>query len=70
MKRYRHCAIGALPAHKALLGIDKLRFYDSGRAAARKDPRNLACLGFDVTASATAQEAAEGADTITAVICC
>ena len=57
MKRYRHCAIGALPAHKALLGIDKLRFYDIDRAATRKALRSLACLGFDMTACATAQEA-------------
>ncbi|WP_096455071.1 MULTISPECIES: ornithine cyclodeaminase [Mesorhizobium] len=54
-------------AFKALLGIDKLRLYDIDRSATQKCIRNLAGLGFDMTACATAQEAVEGADIITTV---
>ncbi|MCR4266212.1 ornithine cyclodeaminase [Nitratireductor sp. ZSWI3] len=54
-------------AFKALLGIDRLRFFDIDRQATQKCLRNLAGLGFDMTACSTAQEAVEGADIITTV---
>jgi ornithine cyclodeaminase len=54
-------------AFKALLGIDRLRLYDIDRSATQKCIRNLAGLGFDMTACTTAQEAVEGADIITTV---
>lgn len=54
-------------AFKALLGIDTLRLYDIDRSATEKCIRNLAGLGFDMTACTTAQEAVEGADIITTV---
>ena len=52
-------------AFKALLGVDRLRLYDIDPAATRKCVRNLAGLGFDVTACRSAPEAVEGADIIT-----
>ncbi|MBN9217335.1 MAG: ornithine cyclodeaminase [Mesorhizobium sp.] len=54
-------------AFKALLGVDKLRLHDIDPSATRKCMRNLAGLGFDMTACATAQEAVEGAEIITTV---
>jgi len=54
-------------AFKALLGIDTLRLYDIDRSATEKCIRNLAGLGFDMTACTTAQVAVEGADIITTV---
>ena len=52
-------------AFKALLGIDTLRLYDIDPAATRKCMRNLAGLGFDVTACHSAHEAVDGADIVT-----
>ena len=52
-------------AFKALLGVDRLRLYDIDPAATRKCMRNLAGLGFDVTACRSAREAVDGADIIT-----
>ncbi|TPL94625.1 ornithine cyclodeaminase [Mesorhizobium sp. B2-3-10] len=54
-------------AFKALLGVDRLRLYDIDRSATQKCIRNLAGLGFDMTACTSAQEAVEGADIITTV---
>ncbi len=54
-------------AFKALLGIDRLRLYDIDAAATAKCARNLAGLGFAITACGSAQEAVEGADIITTV---
>jgi len=53
-------------AFKAL-GIRKLRLHDIDPSATRKCMRNLAGLGFEITACATAQEAVEGAQVITTV---
>ncbi len=52
-------------AFKALLGVDRLRLYDIDPAATRKCVRNLAGLGFDLTACRSVAEAAEGAAIIT-----
>lgn len=54
-------------AFKALLGIDTLRLYDIDPAATAKCARNLAGLGFAITACGSSQEAVEGADIITTV---
>lgn len=54
-------------AFKALLGIDRLRLYDIDPAATAKCMRNLAGLGFEITACNSSQEAVEGADIITTV---
>jgi ornithine cyclodeaminase len=52
-------------AFKALLGVDRLRLYDIDTTATTKCVRNLAGLGFDMTACRTAAEAVEGAAIIT-----
>ena len=52
-------------AFKALLGVDRLMLYDIDPAATRKCVRNLAGLGFDVTACRSVAEAVEGAAIIT-----
>jgi ornithine cyclodeaminase len=52
-------------AFHALLGIDRLRLYDIDAAATKRCMTNLAGLGLDILACATAEEAVEGADIIT-----
>ncbi|MCT7377816.1 ornithine cyclodeaminase [Chelativorans salis] len=52
-------------AFKALLGIRKLRLYDIDRGATEKCRRNLAGLGFEMTACASGEDAVEGAQIIT-----
>src|SRR5690606_35587026 len=52
-------------AFKALLGIDRLRLYDVDPSATVRCRNNLAPLGLDIRACATAEEAVEGADIIT-----
>ena len=52
-------------AFRALLGVDTLTLYDIDPAATRKCMRNLAGLGFDMTACRSAREAVEGAQIIT-----
>ncbi len=52
-------------AFHALLGIDRLRLYDIDAAATKRCMTNLAGLGLDIQACATAEEAVEGADIIT-----
>ncbi len=54
-------------AFGAILGIRNLRLYDIDPAATEKCRRNLAPLGFSITACRTGQEAVEGADVITTV---
>ncbi|TIP08090.1 ornithine cyclodeaminase [Mesorhizobium sp.] len=54
-------------AFKALLGVNRLRLYDIDPAATRKCADNLAGLGFDITSSASAHAAVEGAHIITTV---
>lgn len=54
-------------AFKALLGIKKLRLYDSDSIATEKCILNLEGKGFEVTYCKTAQEAVEGAQIITTV---
>jgi ornithine cyclodeaminase len=54
-------------AFKALLGIRKLRLFDMDPSATRKCMRNLAGLGFEITACRSSEEAVEGADIITTV---
>ena len=52
-------------AFKALLGVRRLRLYDIDRAATEKCVRNLAALGFDLTACGSVEEAVAGAEIIT-----
>ena len=52
-------------AIKAVCGIDNIRLYDIDSAATEKCMKNLAGLGFHITACATPEEAIEGADVIT-----
>jgi len=52
-------------AFHALLGIDRLRLYDIDAAATKRCMTNLAGLGLDIQACATAEEVVEGADIIT-----
>lgn len=54
-------------AFAAILGIRNLRLYDIDPAATEKCRRNLAPLGFSITACRSGQEAVEGADIITTV---
>ncbi|GJD79278.1 ornithine cyclodeaminase [Methylobacterium gregans] len=54
-------------AFRALLGVDALRLYDIDPAATRKCLRNLAGLGFDLTACTNTAEALRGADIVTTV---
>jgi len=54
-------------AFGAILGIRNLRLYDIDPDATAKCRRNLAPLGFSITACRTGQEAVEGADVITTV---
>jgi ornithine cyclodeaminase len=54
-------------AFGAILGIRNLRLYDIDPDATEKCRRNLAPLGFSITACRTGQEAVEGADVITTV---
>ncbi|MDP5086205.1 MAG: ornithine cyclodeaminase [Yoonia sp.] len=52
-------------AIKAVCGIDHVRLYDIDSAATEKCMKNLAGLGFHITACTTPEEAIEGADVIT-----
>ncbi|MCT8997634.1 ornithine cyclodeaminase [Chelativorans intermedius] len=52
-------------AFRETLGIRKLRLYDIDPGATRKCLRNLAGLGFEMTACSSAEEAVEGAHIIT-----
>ncbi|MBE0413852.1 ornithine cyclodeaminase [Yoonia sp.] len=52
-------------AIKAVCGIDTIRLYDIDNAATEKCLRNLADLGFDITACDSPEQAIEGADVIT-----
>lgn len=54
-------------AFKAILGIRELRLYDIDFAATEKCLRNLAGLGFEITACRSAQDAVEGAQIVTTV---
>ncbi|RWD40477.1 MAG: ornithine cyclodeaminase [Mesorhizobium sp.] len=54
-------------AFKAILGVDRLRLYDIDPSATRRCVKNLAGMGFDVTACASSQEAVEGAEIVTTV---
>ncbi|MDC9837823.1 ornithine cyclodeaminase [Rhizobium binxianense] len=54
-------------AFKSLLGVDKLRLYDTDAAATRKCARNLAGLGFTIEECTSVEEAVEGADIVTTV---
>lgn len=52
-------------AMKAIAGVDRLRLYDTDRAATAKTMRNLVGLGFELIACATPEQAIEGAQIIT-----
>ncbi|WP_439154670.1 ornithine cyclodeaminase [Yoonia sp.] len=52
-------------AIKAVCGIDNIRLYDIDSAATEKCMRNLAGLGFTITACDSPEQAIEGADVIT-----
>ena len=52
-------------AFKALLGVRRLRLYDIDASATEKCLRNLAGMGFDVTACQSTEAAVEGARIIT-----
>ncbi len=52
-------------AFRELLGIDRLRVWDTDPAAVAKVVRNLAPLGFDVHPATSAGEAVRGADVVT-----
>jgi ornithine cyclodeaminase len=52
-------------AFRAVLGISKLRVFDTDPAAVEKFRRNLAPLGFDIVEAKDAAEAARGADIVT-----
>ncbi len=52
-------------AIKAVCGIDNIRLYDIDSAATEKCLKNLAGLGFQITACTTPEDAIEGADVIT-----
>jgi len=52
---------------KALLGIERLRIYDTDKAASEKLAANLAGRGFEVALCASAEEAVKGADIITTI---
>lgn len=50
---------------RTTLGIENIRIYDADPNAIAKFERNMAPLGFTVTACGSAHEACEGADVIT-----
>ncbi|WCM29905.1 ornithine cyclodeaminase [Sphingomonas sp. QA11] len=52
---------------RALLGIDRLRIWDTDPAAIAKFRANMATLGFQVVAASSAPEALLGADIVTTV---
>ncbi|MEO6790533.1 MAG: ornithine cyclodeaminase [Ornithinibacter sp.] len=52
-------------AFRAVLGIDRLRIWDTDPAALEKFVRNIAPLGFDIDVASSAKEAVRGADVIT-----
>ncbi|MBX9462545.1 MAG: ornithine cyclodeaminase [Aquamicrobium sp.] len=52
-------------AFRSLLGIERLRLYDTDPAASEKCKRNLGPLGFEIEIFRTGEEAVEGADIIT-----
>jgi ornithine cyclodeaminase len=52
-------------AFKAILGIDRLRLYDTDIAATRKCVANLAGMGFDIAICPSAEDAVAGASIIT-----
>ena len=52
-------------AFRAVLGITRLRIYDTDPAALDKFERNLAPLGFDIVRARSASDAAAGADIVT-----
>ncbi|TWT10955.1 ornithine cyclodeaminase [Reyranella sp. CPCC 100927] len=54
-------------AFKAVLGVRRLRLYDIDHAATEKCRRNLAGMGFEITACNSAEEAVEGARIVTTV---
>ncbi|WP_372088430.1 ornithine cyclodeaminase (plasmid) [Tistrella mobilis] len=54
-------------AFRALLGIDRLRLWDTDPAATAKFRRNLDGAGFTITACRSAEAAVEGAEIITTV---
>lgn len=54
-------------AFRALLGIDRLRLWDTDPAATTKFRRNLDAAGFTITACRSAEAAVEGAEIITTV---
>ena len=54
-------------AFRALLGIGRIRLFDTDPAATAKCAANLIRCGFDVTSCATAVEAIEGAQIVTTV---
>ena len=52
-------------AFKALLGVDRLRLFDTERSASERCARNLAGLGFEIDICAGKQDAVEAAQIIT-----
>lgn len=54
-------------AFKALLGIDRLRLWDTDPWASEKCARNLARYGLDVTIASGIEAAVEGVDVVTTV---
>lgn len=50
---------------RAVLGIDRLRVWDTDPEAMRKLVRNLEPLGFEITIATSAADAVDGADVIT-----
>jgi ornithine cyclodeaminase len=52
-------------AFRGVLGINKLRVFDTDPAAVEKLRRNLAPLGFDIVEAADSTDAARGADIVT-----
>ena len=52
-------------AFRAVLGITRLRVFDTDPAALDKFERNLAPLGFDIVRARSASDAAAGADIVT-----
>jgi ornithine cyclodeaminase len=52
-------------AFRELLGIERLRVWDTDPAAVAKAVRNLVPLGFEVLAATSAGDAARGADIVT-----
>ena len=52
-------------AFRAVLGINRLRVFDTDPSAMEKLRRNLAPLGFDITDGTSAADAVRGADIVT-----